>query len=611
MNDLRAPEPAATQTRRPRRRLVFATAFVVGLGAVLIASGGGLAAWDAGYDGRVLPGVHVGGVDVSGMDRPAATRALAEAFAWDQGQLVLRAPDDGDIVIPYTAFGRRADLDAMVDEALRAGRVGGVVERAIGEVRQALNGMTIQPRLLLDETALAAAIATALRPLERKPVNATIAVTEDGQILTEPAVPGRTTDPAPAVAAALEGVRSMDAPAEVVVPVTVTAVPPVRNDEDVAIAKVRVQRLTRDLVLVWGKKTWTVKAVTVRTWFHLEPRADGSAVPVIETAAIPAALKPVAKAVKKKAASATFLKSKRGRIFGVVPGKDGRALDTDGMVERITAELEGRTNGDLAAPVTVVTMKVPPALTTEEATATAPLMTRLGTWTTWFPISERNFFGANIWRPAQIISGTVLKPGQRFEWWSAIGPVTAARGFGPGGVIRGSYTDPTGATGGGMCSSSTTLFNAALRAGLRINARSNHKYYINRYPLGLDATVSKMGGGTQTMSFTNDTKHSILIRGIRTRKGGRGYVTYEIWGVNDGRTVSIGRPVVRNVRKAITTVETVDTLAHGVREQVEYPSNAMDVSVTRVVRNAAGSVVHREVFYTHYVLWNGRIEVGR
>ena len=43
-----------------------------------------------------------------------------------------------------------------------------------------------------------------------------------------------------------------------------------------------------------------------------------------------------------------------------------------------------------------------------------------------------------------------------------------------------------------MCSSSTTLFNAALRAGLQMGARSNHKYYINRYPLGLDATVSKM-----------------------------------------------------------------------------------------------------------------------
>jgi vancomycin resistance protein YoaR len=116
----------------------------------------------------------------------------------------------------------------------------------------------------------------------------------------------------------------------------------------------------------------------------------------------------------------------------------------------------------------------------------------------------------------------------------------------------------------------------------------------------------------QTMSFTNDTKHLIYIRGIRTRgSGGRGYVTYEIWGVPDGRTVTIGRPVVSILRRATTKEVIVDTLPHGVRKQTEYPSNAMNVSVTRVVKNASGKVMHRDTFYTHYVLWNGLIEVGR
>ena len=178
-------------------------------------------------------------------------------------------------------------------------------------------------------------------------------------------------------------------------------------------------------------------------------------------------------------------------------------------------------------------------------------MTMLGTWKTWFPISDHNFFGANIWRPAKIIDGTVLRPGQRFEWWSAIGPVTPARGFGPGGFIAGNHTEPTGALGGGMCSSSTTLFNAALRAGLQMGARSNHKYYIFRYPLGLDATVSKTrGGGSQTMSFTNDMKTPIVIRTYRYRAGGKGWVRYEIWGIPDGRKVSLSRPAVCNVRQA-------------------------------------------------------------
>ena len=49
----------------------------------------------------------------------------------------------------------------------------------------------------------------------------------------------------------------------------------------------------------------------------------------------------------------------------------------------------------------------------------------------------------------------------------------------------------------------------------------------------------------------------------------------------------------------------------GAREQTEFPSNGMDTSVTRVVRGASGQVLHREVYQSHYTLWNGRIEVGR
>jgi vancomycin resistance protein YoaR len=239
-------------------------------------------------------------------------------------------------------------------------------------------------------------------------------------------------------------------------------------------------------------------------------------------------------------------------------------------------------------------------------------MVALGTWKTWFPISERNYFGANIWLPAKIIDGTVLYPGQRFEWWSALGPVTPARGFGPGGFIRGNYTDPTGALGGGMCSSSTTLFNAALRAGLQMGARSNHRYYINRYPLGLDATVSKSpGGGGQTMTFTNDMRTPVVIRSFRYTAGGVGWVRYEVWGIPDGRTVSLSKPSVANRRQAITRTVYVNTLPRGVREQVEYPSDGMDVTVTRVVRSKSGRVIHRNLYRSHYALWNGLIEVGR
>ncbi len=86
---------------------------------------------------------------------------------------------------------------------------------------------------------------------------------------------------------------------------------------------------------------------------------------------------------------------------------------------------------------------------------------------------------------------------------------------------------------------------------------------------------------------------------------------YEIWGVPDGRKVTLSKPAVANLRKATTKTVYVSTLRKGVREQIEYPSNGMDVSVSRVVRSRSGRVIHSETYRSHYALWNGIIEIGR
>jgi vancomycin resistance protein YoaR len=368
--------------------------------------------------------------------------------------------------------------------------------------------------------------------------------------------------------------------------------------------------MVADLTVTLGTKHWTIPATTVRRWIAFEDGAEGAVRPVVLPERIGPALAKIAKKVKAAPVSAPFLVANTGEIVGVKAGRDGRRLATAATVAAIEAELAHRRNGDAPAPVKAVTAVVEPKLTTAEAEKIAPRMTRLGAWTTRFELSERNYWGANIWLPARYANGTLLQPGQRFEWFSAVGPVVPSRGFGSGGVIKGDHSEPTGAMGGGMCSSSTTLFNAALRAGLEMGARANHTYYIDRYPLGLDATVWKAGGGVQTMSFRNDMKTPVLVRGWGTRSGGIGWVHYEIWGVRDGRTVSISRPTVRNVIPATTYEKPTTTLAPRVRKQTEWAMRGMDVWVTRVVRAKDGHVIHRTTYYSHYKKWDGIILVG-
>ncbi|MCC6832999.1 MAG: VanW family protein [Thermoleophilia bacterium] len=581
---------------------------MAGLGIALGAVGAGLAIWDAGYEARVLPGVHVAGVDLSGLDRAGASSALEAALPYGAGRLVLRAPS-GDVAIPYSVFRRRANVDALVGAALRAGRAGDVAARLPGQLGMAVRGVTIAPGVHLDPEALAAAVSAALAPLAVAPVDATISMGASGAVTTR-AREGAAVDAGRVAAAALAALRDAAAPAEVVVPVDVTPVDPVVSDLAVQVAAFQASVLIGDGSVTLGKQAWTLNAATVRSWVGFSVAADGSVRPTVDTSRIPAALAQVAGKVSQPARPAVFLRDRSGRVVGVAASSDGRSLDAAATSQRIADALLARVATGAAVSVQVATAPVPPALTTEQAAARAPVLTLLGTWTTWFPVDDHNYYGANIWIPAQVINGTVLGPGQTFEWWAAVGDVSPAQGYGPGGVIAGDHTDPTGALGGGMCSSSTTLFNAALRAGLSIGARGNHRYYIDRYPLGLDATVWKMRGSVQDMSFTNDTGSPILILGLRTRSGGTGYVTYQLWGVPDGRTVSISAPVVSNVVRATTSVRSVTTLRPGVRRQTEYPSNQMDVSVSRVVRDRDGRLIHADAWRSSYVLWNGVIEIG-
>jgi vancomycin resistance protein YoaR len=231
-------------------------------------------------------------------------------------------------------------------------------------------------------------------------------------------------------------------------------------------------------------------------------------------------------------------------------------------------------------------------------------MKPISTWTTTYQPSERNGNGANIRIPTSKINGYVVNPGETFSFWKAVGPVTKEQGYTYGGAIIDGRTEPQGAIGGGICSASTTLFNAALRAGFQIADRRNHFYYINRYPLGLDATVFiSESGQAQDMTWINDSAYPVVIRGIN----GKTSVTYTLLGVPNGRTTAFTDPIVKNYTKAHTETRVDKTLPPGTRKQTEYATDGQDVWVTRTVKDKTGAVIHKETYYSHYATITGII----
>lgn len=86
------------------------------------------------------------------------------------------------------------------------------------------------------------------------------------------------------------------------------------------------------------------------------------------------------------------------------------------------------------------------------------------------------------------INGTVLQPGQTFSFVRTVGPWTADMGYMKAPV---SYDgELIRSWGGGVCQTSTTLYNAALLAGLDIVERHKHHWPPRYAPLGRDAAVA-------------------------------------------------------------------------------------------------------------------------
>jgi vancomycin resistance protein YoaR len=596
-------------SRRAAGPIRFLLAFLLGLGTALGLGAAALYAYGASYENRILPGVRVGSVDLGGLSRTDAAARLMSAYAsLAQGSIVLAAPGR-ELTVRYDEIGRRADVDAMVAEALGVGRDGTPLERAVAEAQTAVSGVDLSPRVAIDAQLLSARVSALVAPLQREPTDATIAVTKTG-FTTTPAATGTAVDGQALAARVLAAIGSTDTPATVRIDVPITTLAPSIGDDAVAAVRKAAEAMVADLALTSGKDSWTLAASTVRSLVGFVDTADGRVAPTLDSAKLSASLKAIAKKADQPARNATFLTGKGGAIVGVAAGSDGRALDVPTTAAAVTQALNARAAGTPVASVAASFVPKKPAFTTDDARKTAPLMKKISSWTTYFPINDHNGFGANIWIPALTIDGTVVGPGETFDFWKAVGPVTRAKGYKDGGAIIDGHTEPQGALAGGICSCSTTLFNAALRAGFDMLARKNHYYYIDRYPLGLDATVFiSASGATQTMSWRNDTKYPVLIRGLKIRNGSRGYVRFDLYSVPNGRQVSISAPVVKNVRPATDTVQRTASLPAGVTKRVEYPVDGKDVWRTVTVREN-GKIIHQWTYYSHYSRITGVLLVG-
>lgn len=141
--------------------------------------------------------------------------------------------------------------------------------------------------------------------------------------------------------------------------------------------------------------------------------------------------------------------------------------------------------------------------------------------------SYRNHNGSNriynVTKLSGIINGKIIKPGETWSINEETGPRTLKSGWKPATGLSGGRG--TLQPGGGVCQISSTLYNAALRADLKIVEAHRHSIISDYIPIGLDATITT-GGKNLRIKNPYDTPLYIVSYMNPAEKN----VTVEIYG---------------------------------------------------------------------------------
>lgn len=523
---------------------------------------------------KIARGTTIAGVDVGGMTAEQARVALRDLDEAQQS-LTLTASGASITVAPVEA-GLSIDVEASVDQVATG--------RSLDprDLWSYLAGGTDEPaQVTTDDELLSGTIGSLADQVDDPGVEAGIRFTKQGKAIASYPEPGRAVDVLAGkellvAAYAKQDVGSVQVPVEMVTPdITTEAVDQALQDfAEPAMSAPVVFRIAGDRV-------------------KLEPRAYAAALSMqaADDALEPALNKKALRKVVDEAMDAVSLDPRDATVQivdgkpQVVPGKTGVTYDPQAVLDGFL-DLVARPPGDRV-------LKVPTKIRTPDYTADQVrelgIKEVVSEFTTEFPYAE--YRNINIGRAAELIDGTVLKPGETFSLNQTVGERTAENGFTKGFIISNGVFKQD--LGGGVSQVATTTFNAAFFAGLKDVEHKPHSFYIDRYPVGREATVA---WPTVDLRFTNDTPYGILIQAWRTNStpSTQGTMNVRMWSTKYWKIEA-----TESARYNFTSPATRRIAGPDCEPNVGY--GGFDIDVYRwFYKPGSDKVVRKETMHTHY-----------
>ena len=470
------------------REALGGRAVVVAVATVALLLGGGYAAAGAFASDRVPRGTTVGGVAVGGQTPAEAKQTLSRAWQ-DRVDAPITVTVDGErtTVAPSEA-GLEPALNATVEAA------GAGDSWAPGRLWDYwTGGDEVAPVVTVDEQRMQATVQRLNGELGTAPVDGTVSFT-GSTVRTTKATTGRVLDDEAVREALVAAYLSEEPSAEL----ELVEVEPDITDADVeqAVEDYANPALSGPVTLVFGDTPVKLRPSDYAKALSLD--ADGGVLTLATDIDVVMDLVDEATVQGEPVDATVRIVDGEPRVVPAKPGVSFADADVYTLFIDLLTQPEGERRGEVDATVEE------PEVTTKDVRQLG-IKEQVSTFTTYYPHAE--YRNTNIGRAAELANGTLLLPGETFSMNDIVGERTRENGFTEGFIISNGILRED--LGGGVSQLATTLFNAMFFAGLEDVEHKPHSFYIDRYPVGREATVA---WGALDLRFRNNTEHGVFVQ---------------------------------------------------------------------------------------------------
>lgn len=573
---------------------------VAGLAVLLLVAAGALLTVERRYEGRVYPSVMAGGVDLGGLSLDDARSLLQAESTARQSQTVTFTYAERTWTPTLAELGISIDVERTVSGAYEVGREETARTRLSNMTSLLRNDQNVPLAVNVNQATLNAWFDAVDADLGLKPHDALLRI-DGSQVTIEPEVEGTIVDRDSSTAIVMQGAQALFIPdGELPVKATIARV----RAGDLTEAQALVATaLSKPIKLVYGDERWTLEPEELSPFITqtVDPTKTGAAAFSVgmDEMRLASWLKEllVGKINKDPVNAKVAWNEERKGLIAIEKSQNGAKLKPITLARGVIGSFwDDKKSVDV--PVTVLKPEVD-----------SDNLDSLGV-TTRLSVGDSSFVGSNDGRATninvgvQFLNGTLIAPGGEFSFNRSIGVIDAEKGYVEAAVIAGERIGRD--IGGGICQVSTTVYRAALFAGMPITEWWPHTYRLSFYELdgwqpGYDASILQPNGDPFSggdFKFQNATDSWMLVESYTENE--RVYVI--IYGADTGYNVTFTEPQISDpIPPPDEEIEVVDyELEAGVIQQSEQEQPGLEISYDRIVKDKNGEIVRQDNWHTVY-----------